>query len=334
VSGREAARAGAINRELASQAAMWQAVYLMMTEGADGAGRVRMRFDGTRRMLDAHLHHPVPIALADLPLVVISTTTPLEDIRRHWPGTVERAPALVAAPYARTELYLGGFAKGSMLQSPRKAAAIRAFVSVRFMDEAIGIVTHKGTCEPLIGMANTQVLHHGAAALVVPDGPRPSRETVRALVAARTGRAVSDGPPVYTSAPILMSDGTIRTVPRLEYEDPNVQAVYSGIHDSAVTQRGRDVCHPQRSCGWPDHCNAALAAASPPRAGWPESLARRAPSQISQAAADPARRRRWIAADRVLDQRLKRCRQVWLVSPRTLAPATSVGTKDSHRRTA
>ena len=245
----EVQRAG-VNAALPTIGAVWQAVGAMLRAGDDAAGRLKLTTRtgkrGTVRELVVHRQRGIADWLNEVPVLMLNASGGIEEARRFFSRAVERSPARVATPHARTRLILGGFGKGTLARHPRKLADLRAYLAVEHAGDELGIVTHLSATDAIRGMADTRLAHHGATAgddefrhvdvLAVIGGMSAPPDVIAALAAARTGQAVPVARAVPSTAPVLMADGRGVAVPVLAYEHPAAQAVHEGIYNSSIDQ--------------------------------------------------------------------------------------------------
>ncbi len=259
---RDVARQCAINGQLPAIAAAWLGVAAILREGDAAAGRLKLATrdsrSGTVRELVVHGQRHIAEWLNELPVLMLNATGGIEDARRFFIRAVERTPARVATPHARTRLILGGFGKSTLARHPRKLADLRAYLAVEHAGDELGIVTHKSAIAAFQGMAHARLAHHGASAgddtfrtvdaMAVIGGMSAPPDVIAAVAAARTGQAVPIARAVPATAPVLMADGSGVAVPVLAYEHPAAQAVHAAISTPRSIRPSRDRA---RSCAPP-----------------------------------------------------------------------------------
>ena len=249
---REAAIAEAINGQI-GRLVTALSVAREVFDGT-GPGRVTIKTETTKngvvRDITVHTLRHIATWAADLPVIMVNNSPQNDVTRQFFPNLVDRTPPPVAAPHAETRMIIGGFAKGTVEDSPRKRHDLNVFLKI----EAIGqtktsFVGFKGTKEEITkGVPGIIARHHNQNAgddelkdtqvHTTLDGIRLKNSDLAKQVRAKTGRSPNMARAELSTGTILMLDGSGFEVPTLRYPDPDMQAEYEAHLYGSATQAG------------------------------------------------------------------------------------------------
>ncbi|MFL5284286.1 MAG: hypothetical protein ACJ8AW_25670, partial [Rhodopila sp.] len=248
---KEAARLAAVNGQLPGLVGLTYALEKVATGDPAAAGLVSVRLDerrgGSQVMIEVRGQREPAAWVCDLPVLMLSATGRIEDVRRFFRDAklaeIERA----AEPYDTVHQIIGGFGQSTLARHKTRLTELRDFAILASMgrDSAL-VVTHKATEDHFAGIPGLATAHHGAivghdahrtvdVAFIV-GGTFASPRDIASLAAARGGGAVVAAKPVWQTGAALLKDGSAVEIPVLRYEDEAAQAAHQGLYLRSIVQ--------------------------------------------------------------------------------------------------
>ena len=243
---REAARAAGINALLPRLGRLLQ----MLAIGEYG----RIRFfstasrGGYARGLVVHGQREVAKWTVRLPVMILSATARLDDVRRMFPDATQADIPQPKLEHQSVFQILGGFGKGP-LSCAVKLAALVDDVRLKALSSAATLVlVHQQHEAAFQGIPGVVTRHHGDISgdddfgsfdlIIQIGGPFASAKVIAELATARSGRPVEIARAVRAPCHAVLEDGSRVKFERMAYTDPDAQAAHTGIYDAAFVQGG------------------------------------------------------------------------------------------------
>lgn len=264
---REAVLIAEGNATIPRRAGIWTALEELLKGEATHTGRLQMStrsgVEGPARVVLLHTRQPIRDDIAELPILCMDATMPVQIVRYYLPRLAVLAEVQASAPHMELHQVTGGWGKTSLVTSDRAApeenrrrqglvGELADFVRLNSGGNAL-VITYEAIEQSFAG-PGIRTGHFNAIAgldvfrdvrsLFVIGRPLPDGRELRAAALALTGRAIQPEDGQRETRGVLMADGSGAAMNVRAFADPDLEALRVAITESEVIQaigRGRGV---------------------------------------------------------------------------------------------